>query len=126
MQEYIVRVYEDRTEWRNKSGKYHRIDGPAFERADGRVEYWIDGKLHRIDGPAYEWPVGDKAWYQDGKLHRLDGPACEYASGNKEWYIDGVEYTEKEFLAKTQTKELTVAEIEKLLGYSVKIVANKI
>ena len=80
MQEYIVRVYEDRTEWRNKSGKYHRIDGPAFERA----------------------------------------------SGNKEWYIDGVEYTEKEFLAKTQTKELTVAEIEKLLGYSVKIVANKI
>ena len=80
MQEYIVRVYEDRTEWRNKSGKFHRIDGPAFERADGRVEYWIDG----------------------------------------------VEYTEKEFLAKTQTKELTVAEIEKLLGYSVKIVANKI
>ena len=126
MQEYIVRVYEDRTEWRNKSGKFHRIDGPAIERADGRVEYWIDGKLHRLDGPAYEWPDGDKAWYIDGKFHRIDGPAFERADGRVEYWIDGVEYTEEEFLAKTQTKELTVADIEKLLGYSVKIVSNKI
>ena len=37
--------------------------------------------------------------------------------------INGVKYTEQEFLAKTRpAKELTVAEIEKLLGYSIKVV----
>jgi hypothetical protein len=37
--------------------------------------------------------------------------------------LNGVEYTEKEFLKKTVTaKELTLAEIETLLGYPVKVV----
>ena len=44
--------------------------------------------------------------------------------GAKYWYIDGVNLTEKQFKEKTApvAKELTVAEIEKLLGHRVKIV----
>ena len=62
-------------------------------------------------------------WRLDGKIHREDGPAIEYASGDKEWWLNGEKYTEKEFLAKTRpVKELTIAEVEKLLGYPVKIV----
>jgi hypothetical protein len=37
--------------------------------------------------------------------------------------LNGVEYTEEEFLKlTTKAKELTVAEIESLLGYAVKVV----
>ena len=39
-----------------------------------------------------------------------------------EWYLNGIEYTESEFNKRMNPKELTVAEIEKLLGYTVKIV----
>jgi len=31
--------------------------------------------------------------------------------GSKEWWFDGTEYTKEEFLAKTQSKQLTVTEI---------------
>jgi len=40
--------------------------------------------------------------------------------------LNGEEYTEKEFIKKTaKAKELRVAEIESLLGYSVKVVNGK-
>jgi hypothetical protein len=45
---------------------------------------------HRIDGPAFEYADGFKAWYVNGKRHRLDGPAIEYTGGDKAWYVDGV------------------------------------
>ena len=61
-------------------------------------------------------------WFYNGELHREDGPAIEYKNGTKKWFLDGVQYTEAEFLAKTTTKELTIADIEKLLGYRVKVV----
>jgi len=95
MEEYIVRVHNDKTEW------------------------WQNGKRHRLDGPAVEYS-GSKEWYQNGKLHRLDGPAYEGREGTKEWYIDGKYYkTEKEFLKATQpATELTVAEIARRLGIS--------
>jgi len=32
-------------EWRNEQGQLHRIDGPAFESADGTQEWWENGKL---------------------------------------------------------------------------------
>ena len=60
--------------WRNAQGKLHRIDGPAWERADGTKEWWVDGT---------------KEWWVDGKRHRLDGPAVEWASGYKAWWVDG-------------------------------------
>ena len=75
MEEYIVEVYKDRTEWYNKERRLHRLDGPAVERSNG-----------------------SKEWYQNGKHHRLDGPAVEYSDGSKSWYIDGKYYkTEKEW-----------------------------
>jgi len=97
MQEYQVIVSNYKTEWRQ------------------------NGLLHREDGPAIEWADGGKSWWLNGKRHREDGPAMDL-SNHKEWWINGVLYTESEFLAKTTTKELTVADIEKLLGHRVKVV----
>ena len=66
---------------------------------------------------------GNRYWTLNGKFHRMDGPAIEWANGGKFWYIHGKQLTEQEFLKATNpAKELTVAEIEDLLGYPVKIV----
>jgi hypothetical protein len=63
-----------------------------------------------------------KFWL-NGQLHREDGPAVEYPSGAKSWYLNDEYLTETEFNAKMNTvKELTVAEIESLLGYTIKVV----
>ena len=78
MVEYRVKVYDDKTEWLNLDGKYHREDGPAVEYVDGY-----------------------KAWYWNGQRHRLDGPAIEDADGTEYFFIDGKHYTEEEFLKKT-------------------------
>ena len=122
MEECIVKVYEDRTEW-YQNEKRHKTDGPAIEYANGYKAWFIEGKRHRTDGPAIEYANGHKEWYQSVKQHRIDGPAVEYVNGNKLWFIEGKEYTEEEFLKKTSlVKELTVEEISKLLGYEVKIV----
>jgi hypothetical protein len=86
--------------------------------------YWyLNGNLHREDGPAIENADGTRFWYLNGKCHREDGPAIEYADGTREWWLNGAEYTKKEFNKKTaKVKELTVSEIESLLGYQVKVV----
>ena len=69
---------------------------------------------------------GSKFYFKDKamtKRHREDGAAIEYADGDKEWYLEGNYYNEAEFNAKMNpVKELTVADIEKLLGHRVKIV----
>ena len=90
---------------------------------NGDKHWWLNGLRHREDGPAVEFADGHKEWYLNGKLHRLDGPAFSTADGYKVWYLNGKEYTEEEFLKQTQpVKELTVAEIETLLGHRVKVV----
>jgi hypothetical protein len=90
---------------------------------DGSKFWSLNGKLHREDGPAIEWADGSKFWFLNGKYHREDGPAVEWVNGSKFWYLNGKEYTEAGFKKKTAPiKELTVAELEKLLGYPVKIV----
>jgi hypothetical protein len=123
MKEYIVKVFEDRTMWLNKCGQLHRIDGPAIEYSNGSKSWWINGELHREDGPAIEYSNGSNEWYVEGKRHRLDGPAFEWNDGYKEWYLYDERLTEEEFNNRTQhTKELSVKELEKLLGYKVKIV----
>ena len=70
--------------------------------------------------------LGNTRWYKDAKckvLHRENGPAVEWCNGDKEWYINGKELTEAEFLAATQpVVEMTVADVEKLLGKRVKII----
>jgi hypothetical protein len=123
MIEYTVKVYDNGNRYWYLNGKLHREDGPAVETYDGSRYWWLNGKQHREDGPAIEYADGTRCWYLNGKRHREDGPAIEYANGNREWWLNGVEYTEEEFLKKTtKVKELTVAEIESLLGYQIKVV----
>ena len=43
MQEYIVRVYKNKTVW-FQNDKLHRNDGPAVEYASGSKEWYINGK----------------------------------------------------------------------------------
>ena len=89
----------------------------------GSIRWYVEGKLHREDGPAYTAGWEDrKVWYQKGKIHRTDGPAIE-AGFDKYWFLNNRQVTEDEFNARMNpVKELTVAEIEALLGYSVKVV----
>ena len=110
MQEYQVKVSDYRTEW-YQNGKYHRLDGPAIEYANGYKVWYQNGKRHRLDGPAVEYVDGYKAWFQNGKYHRLDGPAIEWADGSKAWYIEGKQLTESEFNARINPVELTLDEI---------------
>lgn len=67
---------------------------------------------------------GHYYWHLNGKLHREDGPAVEFSDGINLWYLNGVNLTETEFNARTKTKELTINEIEQLLGYKIKVVGN--
>ena len=67
--------------------------------------------------------AGTKRWYNAaGKLHKVDGPAYEGADGTKAWHVNDEYLTEAEFNSRTTTKELSIADIEKLLGYPVKVV----
>ena len=107
----------------NTAGLWHRENGPAIELADNSKYWYQNGHLHRTDGPAIEWFDGDKSWWQNGQRHRIDGPTIERNDGSMEWYINDEELTETEFLAATQPAvEMTVADVEKLLGKRVKII----
>ena len=97
MKTYQVTIYPDRTEWK------------------------FDGEYHREDGPAVEYADGSRVWFINGKLHREDGPAVEYVRGSKYWYINGKELTEEQFNSR-HVKELSIDELEKILGHKVKIV----
>ena len=122
---YVTVDGEGTTRWYKdaKCTIRHRENGPAVDCTNGHKEWWQNGQRHRIDGPAVEWWNGDKSWWQNGKRHRTDGPAIERADGTKEWYINGKQMTEAEFLAATQPViELSVADIEKLVGKRVKII----
>lgn len=123
MIEYTIKVNDNGSRAWYLNGERHREDGPAYEGADGTRAWYLNGQLHREDGPAYEWTNGDRSWYLNGQFHREDGPAYEGANGDCAWYLNDKRYTEEEFLKRTATpKELTVAEIEALLGYSVKVI----
>lgn len=124
MKTYKVTVDDYGTiRWYNEQGQFHRENGPAVEWANGSKFWYLNDQRHREDGPAVEWDDGNKEWYLNGKLHREDGPAVEYISGTKSWYLNGEGLTEEEFLKATQpVKELTVAQLEELLGHRVKVV----
>ena len=101
----------------------HRENGPAIEYSNGDRVWYQNGQLHRIDGPAIEGMSRHKEWWQNGQLHRTDGPAVVFEDGVNHWYINDKKLSEAEFLAATQpVVEMTVADIEKLLGKRVKIV----
>ena len=125
-EKYYVEVNDDGTywyEWPGTDRRLHRTDGPAVEYSDGRREWRQHGILHRTDGPAVENANGYCAWWQNGHLHRTDGPAIEYAAGAYEWWFNGTQHTEESWRTATQpTVEMSVAEIESLLGKRIKIV----
>lgn len=111
------------TRWFNEAGQYHREDGPAIEWANGDKIWYLNGQRHREDGPAVEEADGDKSWWLNGKRHREDGPATEWNNGTKEWWLNGQRLTEEEFNKRIQPhREMTVAQLEKALGYKIKIV----
>jgi hypothetical protein len=65
---------------------------------------------------------GKICWYdENNRLHRLDGPAVVNSDRTEEYWINGTQLTKKNF-DNYNKKEMTVAEIEKELGYSIKIV----
>ena len=85
--------------------------------------WYLNGRRHREDGPAVEYLDGGKFWYLNGELHREDGPAVEDSKGYKGWYLNGIQYTEEEFNKKmAPTVEMTIAEIEALVGRKVKVI----
>ena len=101
----------------------HRENGPAVEYANGDKVWYQNGQLHRTDGPAIDRASGHKEWWQNDLCHRTDGPAVVFEDGDKRWCINGEELTEAEFLAATQPViEMTVADVEKLVGKRVKII----
>ena len=93
---------------------------------DGTKHWRLNDELHREDGPAVEFADGTKYWCLNGKYHREDGPAIEYPDGSKSWCLNGIRYhSEEEYWNKLKPpKELTINEIEQLLGYRVKVVGN--
>jgi hypothetical protein len=114
------RVFNNKIEYKNQLGQYHRTDGPAIENIYYE-QWWINGKQHREDGPAVESDLGYKAWLINNKLltthyvrlsetiHREDGPAVEYDNGDKSWYLNDIKYIEEEFhqeLIKLKLKRL--------------------
>ena len=88
------------------------------------VKVWyLNGKLHREDGPAIEYWDGSKYWFLNGERHREDGPAIESSDGSNRWHLNGTEYTEEQFNRKmSPTVEMTIAEIEELVGKKVKVI----
>jgi hypothetical protein len=68
--------------WRNQEGQFHRTDGPAYERANGR-----------------------KSWFLNGQLHRTDGPAVEKANSFKQWWVDDQQLTFTEWAERVANTE---------------------
>ena len=124
MKEYIVRIYDNRTEWLNKAGQRHREDGPAVEWAYGDKFWYINGKPHREDGPAIEYANGSKLWFLNDQLHREEGPAVEWANGDKEYWLNGEDLTEEEFNQRMNPSIEMTREEEgcQALGRNIKIV----
>jgi hypothetical protein len=117
-----VRLSEEEFNNRNKK-EMTVMETYKVEVDDAGTICWFneDNKFHRLDGPAIEYKHGTKAYFINGKRHREDGPAVEYGNGTKEYWINDKKLTKEEFDDRNK-KEMTVAEIEKELGYSIKIV----
>ncbi len=125
MTKYYVNVNEDGIHWyKDPEMKIrHQIGGPAVECSNGDKFWYIDGNIDRLDYPAVEWANGDKEWWVDDKLHREDGPAVEYPNGDIEYWLNGEQMTKQQWEAGLRpVEELTVGQIEQLLGKKIKII----
>ena len=109
--------------WPGEERKLHRLDGPAIEYSDGSKFWYQNDQLHRLDGPAVEPSEGFREWRQNGLLHRVDGPAVIGEDGTEEYWLNDVQHTEESWRTATQpVVEMTVADIEAVLGKRIKIV----
>jgi hypothetical protein len=91
----------------------------------GNRNWFLNGELVKV-----EWINGNIFHYKNNKLHNDKGPAYIWANGSKHWYyLEGRLYwTEQDWrdeLARRNPpiKELTVAQIEGILGFKIKIIA---
>ena len=53
--------------YRNSSGQYHRVSGPALEWSNGTKKYFINRLRHRVNGPAIEWADGEREFWENGR-----------------------------------------------------------
>lgn len=105
---HTVQIEDNTIAW-FKSGKYHRINGPALQKWNlaGQLVYteWIiENKMHRTDGPALQsWDdtgqLASAGWYKEGKLHRTDDPAYQEWNDagqltGETWYTMGKRHRE--------------------------------
>ena len=78
-------------EWRNKDGRLHREDGPAYICYHSNnilmiEQFWFYGHLHRANGPSEiqysnSGAITNNRYYLYGEQHRKNGPAVI-------WYND--------------------------------------
>jgi len=54
------------------------------------------GQYHRLDGPAIEWNFGAKEFFKNGIRHRIGGAAYEYKD-EKQYWFEGKQYNENEY-----------------------------
>lgn len=123
MKTYTVKIDDAGTEqWFDERGELHRHNGPALIYANGEQQWYKHGLMHRDGAPAIVAPFGYERWYVNGKKHREDGPAVTDTDGSKMWFINGEQMSEEAFNNRNKPRELSVAEIEVLLGFKVKII----
>lgn len=79
----------------------HRLkifDRQVFLVDEYGTKWWyLNGKYHRVNGPAIEWANGSTEWYFNDRRHRVNGPAIEYVNGDKYWYLYNKEYSESAY-----------------------------
>ena len=77
---------------------------------DGTIHYKNkNGRLHREDGPAYEETSGYKSWLIKGKWHREDGPARIFTDGYEMYYLNDKKYSKAQWeneVAKLKLKRI--------------------
>ena len=94
-------IVPDGTKYWYQDGRYHRLDGPAIEYADGKKSWYIKDVKHTeeeyynsilqlTDNKMIITYIindhGTKYWRQNNQFHRTNGPAIEYSNGTKKWY----------------------------------------
>ncbi len=126
MAKYYVVTEGDWTMWFKDAEMkiLHRDNGPAWESVNGDKHWYVDGKQHRDGGPAVVLADdGGEIWYKYDLRHREDGPAVEGPNGGGQYWLNDKRLTKEEWeQALRPAEELTVAQIEQLLGKKIKII----
>jgi hypothetical protein len=66
----MIKILENKIEYRADNGELHRTDGPAVVHYDGRLVWYKNGEIHRLDGPAIENPFdGTVEFWINGKFY---------------------------------------------------------